>query len=121
MSMISFEITVHFSLHYHVSYGYYAFEWYTRFVFLQRVLIGTDLPLYDSRRIASEYNVFSSGNNDEFLPDDDYIEVWIFPMLNLKLINSSFDLCCLVNVSLRIQFKSAFFDPLLNKCTNKIN
>lgn len=44
-------------------------------MFLQRVLIGTDLPLYDSRRIASEYNVFSSGNNDEFLPDDDYIEV----------------------------------------------
>ncbi|XP_054798168.1 uncharacterized protein At3g49140 isoform X3 [Prosopis cineraria] len=40
-----------------------------------RALIGMDIPLYDNRRTASEYNIFNSGNNDEFLLDDDYIEI----------------------------------------------
>ncbi|XP_028792583.1 uncharacterized protein At3g49140 isoform X1 [Neltuma alba] len=50
-----------------------------------RVLIGMDLPLYNNRRIASEYNIFNSGNNDEFLLDDDYIEILESEELNLSV------------------------------------
>lgn len=49
---------------------------------LQRALIGMDIPLYDNRRTANEYNIFNSGN-DEFSLDDDYIEVRSFPVLNM--------------------------------------
>lgn len=38
-------------------------------------LIGMDIPKYDNRRTASEYDIFINGNNDEFKFDDDDIEV----------------------------------------------
>ncbi|XP_061342820.1 uncharacterized protein At3g49140 isoform X2 [Gastrolobium bilobum] len=37
-------------------------------------LIGMDIPIYDNRRIVSEYDIFNSGNNDDFPFDDDYVE-----------------------------------------------
>ncbi|KAF7833376.1 uncharacterized protein G2W53_015709 [Senna tora] len=50
-----------------------------------RALIGMDIPLYDNRRTASEYNIFNSGHNDKFLLDDDYIEVVEPEELNLSV------------------------------------
>ncbi|XP_004491268.2 uncharacterized protein At3g49140 isoform X2 [Cicer arietinum] len=40
-------------------------------------LIGMDIPMYDNRRIISEYDIFNGGigYTDEFPFDDDYIEV----------------------------------------------
>ncbi|KAI9114708.1 hypothetical protein K1719_014406 [Acacia pycnantha] len=50
-----------------------------------RVLVGMDLPLSDNARIASEYNVFSSGNDDGFLLDDDYIKILESEDLNFSV------------------------------------
>lgn len=53
---------------------------YSRFVCLQTALIGMDIPMYDNRRIISEYDIFNGGigYTDEFPFDDDYIEVCSF-------------------------------------------
>ncbi|RYR45635.1 hypothetical protein Ahy_A07g031449 isoform B [Arachis hypogaea] len=38
-------------------------------------LIGMDIPIYDNRRTASQYDLFDAGSNEEFPFDDDYVEV----------------------------------------------
>uniref|UniRef100_A0A2P2KPW8 Uncharacterized protein At3g49140 n=1 Tax=Rhizophora mucronata TaxID=61149 RepID=A0A2P2KPW8_RHIMU len=39
------------------------------------VLIGMDIPMYENKRLASEYNVFKVGSSDDIPFDDDYFEV----------------------------------------------
>ncbi|KDP42858.1 hypothetical protein JCGZ_23800 [Jatropha curcas] len=38
-------------------------------------LIGINIPMYENKRIANEYNVFDIGSNDDSTYDDDYFEV----------------------------------------------
>ena len=45
-----------------------------------------DIPIYDNRRTASEYDIFYSGNNDEFPFDDDYVEVCSFKCLVYRML-----------------------------------
>ncbi|MED6179781.1 hypothetical protein PIB30_003997 [Stylosanthes scabra] len=39
------------------------------------VLIGMDIPIHGNRRIASQYDLFNAGSNEEFPIDDDILEV----------------------------------------------
>ncbi|KAJ8774859.1 hypothetical protein K2173_018118 [Erythroxylum novogranatense] len=41
------------------------------------MLIGMDIPMYGNKRIASEYNVFKTSNDEDTLFDDDYLEVMV--------------------------------------------
>ncbi|XP_021644069.2 uncharacterized protein At3g49140 isoform X3 [Hevea brasiliensis] len=42
---------------------------------VENVLIGIDIPMYENKRVASEYDVFDIGSTDDILFDDDYFEV----------------------------------------------
>ncbi|CAK7348959.1 unnamed protein product [Dovyalis caffra] len=39
------------------------------------VLIGMDIPIYENKKVANEYNIFNVGSEDEIPFDEDYFEV----------------------------------------------
>lgn len=42
---------------------------------MQNCLIGIDIPMYENKRVASEYDVFDVSSVDDIPFDDDYFEV----------------------------------------------
>ncbi|EEF31833.1 conserved hypothetical protein [Ricinus communis] len=75
--------------------------------------IGMDIPMYENKRIANEYNVFDIGSTDDIPFDDDYFEVmdsevsdvpvdwgmpdtstWVHPIYFAKCLTKATDMEC---------------------------
>ena len=52
--------------------------------FLQNVLIGMDIPVFDNRRTVDEYDILYIGSDDEFLLSDDNVEVSSCKIIELQ-------------------------------------
>ncbi|KAK7385910.1 hypothetical protein VNO78_31872 [Psophocarpus tetragonolobus] len=77
------------------------------------VLIGMDIPIYDNnRRTASEYDIFTNGNDDELTFDDGDIEVSEMEELNIPVNWALFDTTNFVH--------PIYFSKCLTKAVNNM-